>query len=531
MSGAAQRRSPQQISALMRSVRSRDTAPEIAFRRALWAQGLRFRLYSKNLPGKPDIVLPARRLAIFIDGDFWHGGQWRRRSLTSLEEQFESTKSRDYWLSKIRRNAERDCRATAELLFGGWRILRFWESDIRNNLDGCVCLTLQTALDSGQAPAVSAIPQKSFAEFFAGIGLMRVGLEGQGWSVRYANDLDQRKYEMYRAQFPDAERHFHVGDIHEVSAESVPAVTLATASFPCNDLSLAGSRGGLEGAQSSAFWGFVRILRDMGNRRPPLLLIENVPGFLTSAGGRDLRAALAALNELGYAVDVFVVDALHFVPQSRVRLFIAGVLGEAGESPELLSESATRPRLLLDFMQRHPEIRWNVRGLPKLPERTSTLSEILENLPPQSPCWWNRERTAYLLDQMSGRHRLLLERMRSHTRWSYGTVFRRIRHGKSMAELRFDGIAGCLRTPRGGSGRQILIKAGKGEVFARLLTPRECARLMGAGDFQITAPPNQALFGFGDAVCAPVIEWIAKHYLNPVVTELLRGRPLAATYN
>ena len=92
-----------------------------------------------------------------------------------------------------------------------------------------------------------------------------------------------------------------------------------------------------------------------------------------------------------------------------------------------------------------------------------------------------------------------------------------------MAELRVDGIAGCLRTPRGGSGRQILVKAGFGEFHARLLTPRECARLMGAGDFKISFSLNQALFGFGDAVCVPVIEWIAKHYLNRVLMGRKRG--------
>src|SRR2546425_13020412 len=96
----------------------------------------------------------------------------------------------------------------------------------------------------------------------------------------------------------------------------------------------------------------------------------------------------------------------------------------------------------------------------------------------------------------------------------------------SMAELRIDGIAGCLRTPRGGSGRQILFKAGKGQYFARLLTPTECARLMGADDYRISGSLNQALFGFGDAVCVPVIEWIAENYLNPVVNELLHRRVL-----
>ena len=89
-----------------------------------------------------------------------------------------------------------------------------------------------------------------------------------------------------------------------------------------------------------------------------------------------------------------------------------------------------------------------------------------------------------------------------------------------MAELRTDGIAGCLRTPKGGSGRQILFKAGYGEYTARLLTPRECARLMGADEYKMSVPLNQALFGFGDAVCVPVVSWIAEHYLNPVVDEL-----------
>ena len=97
-----------------------------------------------------------------------------------------------------------------------------------------------------------------------------------------------------------------------------------------------------------------------------------------------------------------------------------------------------------------------------------------------------------------------------------------------MVELRDDGLAGCLRTSRGGSSRQMIVKAGKGKFFVRLLTPRECARLMGADDYPITAPVNQALFGFGDAVCVPVIEWIAEYYLNPLVNELIRGRPLGS---
>jgi DNA (cytosine-5)-methyltransferase 1 len=133
--------------------------------------------------------------------------------------------------------------------------------------------------------------------------------------------------------------------------------------------------------------------------------------------------------------------------------------------------------------------------------------------------WWSRERADYLLNQMSPKHRAQAEAMVKGNRITYGTVFRRVRNERSMAELRIDGIAGCLRTPRGGSGRQILFAAGKGRFAVRLLTPRECARLMGADDFAINVPLNQAFFGFGDAVCVPVIEWIARLYLNKVWEE------------
>ena len=113
--------------------------------------------------------------------------------------------------------------------------------------------------------------QKCFAEFFAGIGLMRMGLERAGWSVAFANDIDEDKQQMYRDHFGVAEE-FVLGDVHKLKASEVPDIALATASFPCNDLSLAGARQGLSGEQSSAFWGFMDVLAKMGGRRPPMRL-------------------------------------------------------------------------------------------------------------------------------------------------------------------------------------------------------------------------------------------------------------------
>jgi DNA (cytosine-5)-methyltransferase 1 len=521
----------------MRRVRSTDTTPELLFRKALWRRGLRYGICKKELPGKPDIVLPSRKIAIFIDGDLWHGGQWQRRGKVALEEQFGATLSREYWLEKIRRNMERDSKATHTLLVSGWTVLRFWESEIYKNLDQCVETTLQ-AIEKGAEPTeLALLPRKTFAEFFAGVGLMRMGLEEQGWAAEFANDIDEQKHEMYSGQFQEDWVPFVIRDIHKLSAAEVPTVTLATASFPCNDLSLAGARGGIRAGASSSFWGFIEILEGLGERRPPLVLLENVTGFLTSHAGSDFREALSTLNKLGYEVDAFILDAASFVPQSRQRLFVVGTMESVEDrlrSRFDLTEqvqSAVRPKALAQFIESHKEIRWNIRPLPNPPVSKKTIKDILEKLPDDAPEWWSRDRAEYLLNQMSQRHREQADRLIARSSWSYGTVFRRMRNGRSMAELRLDGIAGCLRTPRGGSGRQILFKAGKGKYFARLLTPREAARLMGADKFQISVPLNRALFGFGDAVCVPVIEWIAKYYLNPIVNELIHSRPLTISSN
>lgn len=371
------------------------------------------------------------------------------------------------------------------------------------------------------ATNVNKSSEKCFAEFFAGIGLMRMGLERAGWRVAFANDIDEDKQRMYRDHFGISEE-FVLGDVHKLDANEIPNIALATASFPCNDLSLAGARRGLAGDQSSAFWGFIEALTKMKERRPPMVLLENVTGFLSSHDGNDFRDALLALNRLGYGVDALIIDARRFVPQSRQRLFVIGTktpnVSALNDTPKFY-ESDCRPPALADFIMWNADINWRIRQLPSLPTPTTLLPDILEDLSSNSQVWWSHERANYLLNQMSPKHRGQADAMIRGTRVTYGTVFRRVRKDRSMAELRIDGIAGCLRTPRGGSGRQILFAAGKGRFAVRLLTPRECARLMGADDFAINVPLNQAFFGFGDAVCVPVIEWIARNYLNKVWEE------------
>lgn len=366
----------------------------------------------------------------------------------------------------------------------------------------------------------SKFPSRTVAEFFAGIGLMRLGLERAGWRIIWANDIDPKKQEMYEGHFSSHASHFILEDIHRLEASEIPPVALATASFPCTDLSLAGARQGLNGAQSSAFWGFIDILTDWGAAKPPLVLIENVLPFVTSNAGSDFEEAMLALNNLGYTLDALTIDARSFVPQSRLRLFVVGTLGISDNQRHIEHDDVFRPTELRNFIETHPNIDWYVRPLPPLPFCTTGLTDVLEDLPDSSSAWWSTERAAYLLSQMSERHRAQADRMIAAQSWTYGTVFRRVRNKRSMAELRTDGIAGCLRTPKGGSARQILFKAGFGKYKARFLTAQECANLMGAEGFTMNVSLNQALFGFGDAVCVPAVEWLTHNYLNPVAAEI-----------
>ena len=354
------------------------------------------------------------------------------------------------------------------------------------------------------------------AEFFAGIGLVRMALERAGWSVEYANDIKSFKRDMYRENFPGG--HFDLRDVREVEGTDIPTVDLATASFPCMDLSLAGKRKGLEGEHSSLFWEFSRVIDEMDGRRPQFVLIENVPSFVSSKGGRDLRAAVSRLNDLGYKCDLLITDAKWYVPQSRKRLYIVG-WRHFTASPVQWFESPLRPPALARFIQANPELQLApLRFLPP-PNAESALEGVVERLGEDDKRWWDTECASKFEDGLSDRNRERLTLLMDSPSRVWATAYRRTRNGRSMWEIRSDGIAGCLRTSSGGSSKQALVEASSGRFRVRWMTPLEYARLQGAGEYRVpkSISDNQALFGFGDAVCVPAMEWIIRESLNPVV--------------
>ena len=357
----------------------------------------------------------------------------------------------------------------------------------------------------------------SFLEFFAGGGMARLGL-GEDWTCAFANDFDPVKAATYRANFADAAEHFHEGDVWAIQAADLPTADLAWASSPCQDFSLAGARAGLSGGRSSAFFGFWKLIQALGAeaRAPHTLVVENVVGLLTSHEGRDFAALCQALADEGYRFGALEIDAARFTPQSRPRVFVVATRGTAGA---LSGPSPFQTRAVKAAYDRLPaalQVDWIWWGLAAPPARNTDLAAMLE---PDNAVRWNTpEQTQTLLGLMAPAHRAAVDTRLSQGERAVGSVFKRMRGGEQRAEVRFDGLAGCLRTPRGGSSRQTLLVIDQGQVRSRLLSPREGARLMGLPDgYALPASQTAGLHVIGDGVAAPVVRWLAERLLEPLV--------------
>lgn len=360
-------------------------------------------------------------------------------------------------------------------------------------------------------------------EFFAGGGLARLGL-APDFTCVFANDIDPGKAAAYRAAFGEGD--LRVDDIWKLKSTDLPEqATLAWASFPCQDLSLAGARRGLSAPRSGAFWGFHRLIEKLAHekRAPDILALENVTGLLSSHAGADFAALLHALDELGYRFGALEIDAALFTPQSRPRLFVIAArnaparLIAAGPSEPFHSQSLRTAVARLPDGLRKRFVWWRLYTPPK---RNTRLVDILDD-PPIGTTWRSDEETARLLDQMSPLQRARVDALRESGRREVGAVFRRIRIEQGQraqrAEARFDGLAGCLRTPAGGSSRQMLLFIEGDLVRSRLLSPREAARLMGVPEhYPLPSSQTAALHLIGDAVCVPVVHWVSQHLLAPL---------------
>lgn len=389
----------------------------------------------------------------------------------------------------------------------------------------------------------------TFYEFFAGGGMARAGL-GEGWACLFANDFDAKKAESYRRNWGgDA---LHVGDVAKITTDQLPGrADLVWASFPCQDLSLAGAGAGLKGERSGTFWPFWELMKRLRaeGRAPATIVLENVCGALTSHGGKDFESICAALAGEGYRFGALVIDAVLFLPQSRPRLFIVAVRedvlvrtslattapywAEAKPMKQGRRRGASRgtkqgspffTRALISAVDRLPDpinANWLWWRLPQPLPRNTILAEMIEDAP-KGVCWHDAAKTQRLLGMMSDVNLAKVEEAKRAGRRMVGTLYRRTRYENGdkvqRAEARFDDIAGCLRTPAGGSSRQFVIVVEKGCVRSRLISARETARLMGLPDeYALPDRYNEAYHLTGDGVVVPAVRHIVRHLIEPLL--------------
>jgi len=377
-----------------------------------------------------------------------------------------------------------------------------------------------------------------FYEFFAGGGMARKGL-GQGWTCRFANDSDFKKGLTYQANFGPSE--LRVGEVRTVTLDDLPGTPdLVWGSFPCQDLSLAGGGAGLSGERSGAFYPFWDVMGALiaDGRAPRIIALENVCGTLTSHGGKDFEAICKTFVEAGYRFGALVINAALFVPQSRPRLFAIGVRDDVAIDRALLAPGPMAPfhtRGLCRAIEAIPEalkrklLWWS---LPTPEHRIRTFADEIEDIP-DSVHWHTPAETQALLAMMSPINRAKVEAAKRAGRRMVGGVYKRTRRNHNgarvqRAEVRFDDVSGCLRTPAGGSSRQVIVVVDGPKVRSRLISARETARLMGLkDDYKLPKNYNEAYRLTGDGVAVDVVRHLAKHIFEPVAAGAAKTRQAA----
>lgn len=379
---------------------------------------------------------------------------------------------------------------------------------------------------------MNSISKPSFYEFFAGGGMARAGL-GDGWQCLFANDFDFKKGAAYQANWDKGSQTvLKVGDIRQVQTSELMGVAdLAWASFPCQDLSLAGGGAGLRGERSGTFYPFWDVLKQLieEGRAPRVVALENVTGTLTSHGGKDFEAICETFAENGYRYGALVIDAAMFVPHSRPRLFVVGVRDGVEIDGSLLSPGPIEPfhtrglRAAYERIGDAAKLKWLWWNIPTPAHRNSVFADLIEDSP-TSVQWHSEYETAKLLGQMSPLNLAKVDAAKRSGRRMVGAVYRRTRIEDGMkrqrAEVRFDDLAGCLRTPTGGSSRQVILVVDGALIRSRLISSRETARLMGLDEtYLLPKNYNETYHLTGDGVAVPVVRHLAQHLIEPVLKQ------------
>ena len=370
--------------------------------------------------------------------------------------------------------------------------------------------------------------------------MVHAGLGSSEWTCLFANDFDHKKAHSYTSNWGN--KAFRLGDVGALTPEDLPGVPdLAWASFPCQDLSLAGAGAGLRGDRSGTFWPFWKLMNALSvqGRAPRIIALENVCGAITSHEGKDFAAICGALCSSGYHVGALVIDAALFVPQSRPRLFVIGVRDDVSIPTSLTATgpvNAWHSRSLIAAQKSMPKSsrnKWIWWSLPAPPPRSISFSDLIESNPSDVE-WHTAEETQHILAMMSDANHAKVAEIQKNFKCRVGAIYKRTRkdgEGQKVqrAEVRFDDLAGCLRTPSGGSSRQLIIVVEGKKIRSRLISGRETARLMGLPEnYKLPNRYNETYHLTGDGVVVPVVTFLAKNLFEPILIGRKKLRRIAA---
>jgi len=304
-------------SEVMSKIKSKGTSIERILENALATEKINFTkpdFVIETLAGHPDFVIPKYKLAIFCDGDFWHGYKVEEMNISSNDK---------FWNAKIRRNRERDMEVNTLLTSKGWKVLRFWEHELKEGLAECINKIKIHISDFKTRGKVISRTNFTFIDLFSGIGGFRAALEAQGGKCLGFSEIDKDATKVYKQNFLETDTaEIEFGSITGV--DKLPFnVDLIVGGVPCQSWSVAGKMKGFEDPRGQLWYDTIRVVE---KNRPKAFIFENVKGLYDPRNKESLDFIIKSFNRIGYLVKCSLLNSSDFcLPQNRERIFIVGV--------------------------------------------------------------------------------------------------------------------------------------------------------------------------------------------------------------
>lgn len=303
------------VSNMMQKVRSSNTSIELLLEQELIYAKIKYARPNQIIEpveGHPDFLIPRYRIAIFCDGDFWHGYNQKDREIKTNTQ---------FWNAKIERNIVRDTEVTYKLRSKDWEVFRFWEHEIKSDAKACVEIiknhikTLQEAEEQ----------KFTFIDLFSGIGGFRIPLEQLGGKCLGFSEIDKPAIEVYKSNFFEASNsnELELGDITKIGKLSFNDIDLVVGGVPCQAWSVAGKRLGFDDPRGKLWNDTVRVV---SKNKPKAFIFENVKGLIDPRNQGSLKLIIESFEGEGYLVKYKLLNSYDYgLPQNRDRIFIVGI--------------------------------------------------------------------------------------------------------------------------------------------------------------------------------------------------------------